>query len=398
MLMLKKRNFIFLIVVSVLIGALVSGSAVYLSMNVAQGNSVVVSQKEYDTMKALSTKYSKLEGLWQYVSKKYYIPVEDQSLEQGVYKGLLWGLKDPYSSYLTAKEYDQMMINTTGEYEGIGVTIAAGEDGYVTVVAPMDGSPAYEAGLKSGDKIVMIDGQNYDNATLDEAAVALRGKSGTTVKVTVARDGKPLNFSVIRSKITLETVTSKVLANNIGYIRISSFEENTATDFTRELRAMEVKQVKGLIIDLRDNGGGLVHTGTEIADLLLPSGLIAYTEDREGNRNDFKSDTSATKLPYVVLINEGTASTSEIVAAAIKDHQSGTLVGTTTFGKGIIQTLEQLETGDAIKLTIMQYFSPKGNVIHKKGVEPDVVVEAINDDDKPEQDVQLEKALEIIKK
>ncbi len=397
MLMLKKRNFLFLIIVATLVGALISGSAVYFSMDAVKDNSVVVSKKEYENMKAFSSKYGKLEALWQYVSNKYYIPVENQSLEEGVYKGLLRGLGDPYSSYLTAKEYDQMMINTTGEYEGIGITIAGGEDGYVTVVAPMDGSPAYDAGIKSGDKIVMIDGKTFDNANLNDAAEALRGPSGTTVKVSIAREGKPLNFSVIRSKIILETVTSKVLANNMGYIRISAFEENTSKDFEKELRDLELKQVKGLVIDLRDNGGGLVQVGAEIADMLLPSGLITYTEDREGSRHDFKSDASATKLPYVVLINGGTASTSEIVAAAIKDHESGTLVGTTTFGKGIIQTLEQLENGDAIKLTVMQYFSPKGNIIHEKGIEPNLVVEDIEENENPEKDIQLEKALELLK-
>lgn len=397
MLMLKKRNFLFLIIVATLVGALISGSAVYFSMDAVKDNSVVVSKKEYENMKAFSSKYGKLEALWQYVSNKYYIPVENQSLEEGVYKGLLRGLGDPYSSYLTAKEYDQMMINTTGEYEGIGITIAGGEDGYVTVVAPMDGSPAYDAGIKSGDKIVMIDGKTFDNSNLNDAAEALRGPSGTTVKVSIAREGKPLNFSVIRSKIILETVTSKVLANNMGYIRISAFEENTSKDFEKELRDLELKQVKGLVIDLRDNGGGLVQVGAEIADMLLPSGLITYTEDREGSRHDFKSDASATKLPYVVLINGGTASTSEIVAAAIKDHESGTLVGTTTFGKGIIQTLEQLENGDAIKLTVMQYFSPKGNIIHEKGIEPNLVVEDIEENENPEKDIQLEKALELLK-
>ena len=191
----------------------------------------------------------------------------------------------------------------------------------------------------------------------------------------------------------MQSVRSEVLEGNIGYIRISSFEEKTAEDFKQHLRDLELKGVKGLVLDLRDNGGGLVEVSVEIADMLLGEGVVTYTEDREGNKNYYKSNTGATNLPYVVLVNGGTASASEIITAAIQDNEGGKIIGTTTYGKGIIQSIEKLSNGDAVKLTIMQYFSPKGNIIHKVGIKPDVEVEALAEDTT---DKQLEKAIELL--
>lgn len=393
MVMLKKRNLLFLIIVALLVGVLSSGVVFYFVSTEVANNSISVTKNEYEKLVEVNKKYAKLEDLYKYVSDNYYVPVKDEDLEVGIYKGLLYGTGDPYSNYLTAEEYDEMMISTSGEYDGIGVTIAGGTDGYITIVAPMDGGPAYDAGIKAGDKIISIDGKKYDSGALDDAAVAMRGKSGTKVKLIVSRDSKSLTFDLVRTKIIRETVTSKMLDNNIGLIRISAFEENTAKDFETELRQMEIDGVKGLVIDLRNNGGGLVQSGTKIADLLLPSGTISYTEDRKGKRETFKSDASYTDLPYVVLINGGTASTSEIVSAAIKDHKTGKLIGTKTFGKGIIQSVNQLDDGDAIKLTIMQYFSPDGNVIDKVGIKPDIEVELTGDD---KVDEQLERALKVL--
>ncbi len=246
----------------------------------------------------------------------------------------------------------------------------------------------------TGDKIISVEGEVYDGSSIDQAAAAMRGKPGTKVDLVVIRGQKELQFTITRANIIMQTVRSEVLDGNIGYIRISSFEEKTADDFKQHLRNMELKGVQGLILDLRDNGGGLVEVSIEVADALLDEGTVTYTEDRQGNKEYYKSKPGKTGLPYIVLVNGGTASASEIVTGAIKDHNSGKIIGTTTYGKGIIQSIEQLSNGDAVKLTIMQYFSPDGNVIHKVGIKPDIEVEELVDD---EVDQQLEKAKELLK-
>jgi len=390
---MKKRNFIFVIVVSALIGAMAMGGAIYF-VGYASGGYMAVTKEEYSNYKMMKDKYGKLAQLEQYIQDKYYVPVDENKLMEGAYKGLFWGIGDPYSAYLTKDEYDEIMISTTGEYQGIGVTIAPDDKDLINVVSPIDGSPAEKAGIQSGDKIISVGGKTYDGSSIDQAVAAMRGKPGTKVDLIVLRGEEELEFSIIRANIVMQSVRSKVMDDNLGYIRISSFEEKTAEDFKQQLRDLEVKGVKGFVLDLRDNGGGLVDSSVQIADMLLEEGVVTYTEDRQGNKEYYKSKAGATNLPYVVLVNGGTASASEILTAAIKDHKAGQIVGTTTYGKGIIQSVEQLTNGDAIKLTIMQYFSPDGNVIHTVGIKPDIEVEQLAPD---ETDKQLEKAIELLK-
>ena len=393
MFMMKKRNFIFVIVISVLVGALAMGGAIYF-VGYASGGYMAVTKAEYQNYKMMKDKYSKLAELEQYIQKKYYVPVDEKKLMEGMYKGLFWGIGDPYSAYLTEEEYKEIMISTTGEYQGIGVTIAPDDKGLINVVSPIDGSPADKAGIKSGDKIISVSGKTYDSSSIDQAVAAMRGKPGSKIDLVVLRGEDELDFNITRANIVMQSVRSEVMDGNIGYIRISSFEEKTAEDFKQQLRDLELKGVKGLVIDLRDNGGGLVESSVDIADMLLGEGVVTYTEDRQKNKEYYKSTAGATNLPYVVLVNGGTASASEILTAAIKDHKAGKIVGTTTYGKGIIQSVEQLSSGDAVKMTIMQYFSPDGNVIHKVGIKPDFEVEALADD---QTDRQLEKAIELLK-
>lgn len=393
MLMIKKRNFIFIVIVSILVGVLLTGGLLYF-LGLASGGYVAITGEEYDNYKATKQKYSKLAELEKYIEDYYYVPVDGDALEEGMYKGLFWGLNDPYSAYLTAEEYEEILISTTGEYQGIGVTIAPDESGYINVVSPIEDSPAQKAGVKSGDKIIGVEGKSYDGSTIDGAVAAMRGKPGTKIDISVLRAGEMLEFSITRANIVMQTVKSSVLEDNIGYIRITSFEEKTAEDFKNHLREMEMKGVKGFVLDLRNNGGGLVDSSVEIADMLLEEGIITYTEDRKGEKHTYNSKSGATKLPYVVLINEGTASSSEILTGAIKDNEGGKIVGTTSYGKGIIQSIEKLSNGDAVKMTVMQYFSPKGNAIHNIGIEPDETVELLAED---ETDKQLERAIELLK-
>ncbi len=400
MLTLKKRNLIIVIIAAMLSGSLVSGSvyAVYSLVT----DRIDISSDEYRDYVRLKSEYKKLDYLKNLIETRYYVPVEAENLSEGMYRGLFWGIGDPYSSYLTDKEYEDLMISANGKYEGIGVTIAPDDDGFINVVSPMDGSPAARAGIKAGDKITAVDGVAYSAKTIDAAVSVMRGKGGTKVKVTVLRDGETKDYELIRSKILLITVKSGTLDDDIGYIRISSFEKNTADDFERALREMELGGAKGLIVDLRDNSGGLVDACVEVADKLLSEGVVTYTEDRQGERTYFNSKPGKTKLPYVLLVNNGSASASEIVAGAVKDYGEGRIVGVTTYGKGIIQEIMPLESGGAVKLTVMQYFSPEGNVIHKKGVIPDYIVEyeeegIVDDIPDPEKDAQVRKAVWLIK-
>lgn len=355
------------------------------------GGPVLISQKTYDYYKELDDRFSKLNALYDEVSESYYQEPDAENLANGMYKGLIAGLGDPYSAYMTEEEYESWSASVTGEFEGIGITFTTNADGEYIIVSTIGDSPAEKAGLKAGDILVSADGKTYDN--MDNFSTALRGEAGTKVKVGYIRDGKQNEVTITRAKIINETVESKILDDNIGYISISGFEEHTAEDFLEELDAMEAKKVDGLIIDVRDNGGGLVTVGTEIADALMGESTITYMEDRNGEKQYLKSDAEETSLPYVLLVNENSASMSEILAAAVKDNTDNPLVGTTTFGKGVVQTSGQLDDGSALTLTVMQYFSPEGTVIHKKGVEPDYEVENTGD-----KDLQLEKAIELLSK
>jgi carboxyl-terminal processing protease len=400
MVTLKKRNLTILLVV-----ALSAGLLLMAGYNQVYGiftDQIGISAEEYEDYQRMKQNYGRLDSLQQLIEQRYYLPVDTDKLYEGIYKGLFAGIGDPYSAYLNKKEYENLQIAASGEFEGIGVTIAPDKQGFINVVAPIDDTPAFKAGIKSEDKIIAVDGVDYNGDSIDAAVAAMRGKEGTEVTIQILRGDTTLEFTLKRAKITLETVKAEMLDGEVGYIRISSFEKHTAEDFKKALRNMELSGAKGLIVDLRDNPGGLVDVCIEIADSLLPEGIITYTEDRQGQKNYYKSDPAATEIPFVVMVNGGSASASEIVAGAVKDSGVGQIVGTTTYGKGIIQEIVELSNGDATKLTVMQYFSPKGNVIHEKGVEPDHTVEITNDDLTEgvllkENDKQLQKALELLK-
>lgn len=401
MLEIKKRNLIFIIVVALLAGCLGTGGALY-AMTPDGGETKQISKQQYEEYQYYKTTYGKAEELKEFIQENYYQKVDDGDLLTGLYKGLFYGTGDIYSGYFTKEEYENMMASTVGEYSGVGVTISPDEQGYIVVVAPTDDSPMSRAGVKSGDRILKIDGKAYTGDSIDMAASAMRGKAGTTVKVTVWKKstGEEVELTLRREKIISKTVSSKMLENDIGYIRISSFEKKTSDDFETELHSMEVKGVTGVIIDLRGNGGGLVDASVAIADRLLHEGTITYTEDQKGERTYYKSKNGATELPYVLLVDGGSASASEILASAVKENGGGMLVGTKTFGKGIIQMIDQLKDGSGIKLTVMQYFSPKGTAIQKIGIEPDIVVELTDEDydedDNLVNDRQLAKAIQLL--
>lgn len=390
---IKKSRFIITLILVFVIG-MSAGNHIAGYLGTVTDEKAVISRSDYDILMDMYERFGKLDYLYGYLKETYYKDIPEEDMMNGIYRGLYASAGDPYTKYLTAEEYERLMEDTTGEFYGIGITFTGTTDDELVIISTMDESPAANAGLQTGDVIVAVDDVHYGAAEMNEAASAMRGELNTKVKITYERDGEEHELTITRKKITVESVESEIIDDNIGYIRISTFDVNTGTDFQKELRSLETQGVKGVIIDLRNNGGGIVSSGTYIADLLLPEATIIYTETKAGERTYYNSEPSCTALPYVLLVNEGTASTSEILSVAIKENEGGKLVGTKTFGKGIVQMSVPLTDGSATTVTIEQYFSPDGNEIHGIGVEPDYVVELPAD---AETDLQLEKAIELLK-
>ena len=385
----KKHSFIKYLIAFIAGFAVCAGITAAMCIGIG-GGPVMISNEVSDYYKELDERFSKVNSIYDTVMEEYYIEPDTTDLEDGMCKGLMSGLGDPYSAYMTEEEYNTWLESVTGEFEGIGISFTTDEKGNYVVVSVFSDTPAEKAGLKEGDILLGADGKVYD--TMDALSAAIKGKRGTKVTVTYERDGKVHDVDIIRDKIEETSVESKMLDDNIGYIAVSSFAEDTAEDFKVELESFESKNVKGLVIDLRNNGGGLVNVCSEIADMLLGECTIVSMEDRNGEESVLTSDEEKTDITYVILVNENSASASEILAGAVKDNTENPLVGVTTFGKGIVQTSGQLDDGSALELTTMQYFSPDGNEIHKKGVEPDYIVKNTETEDK-----QLNKAIELLK-
>ena len=391
---LRKQTLALIIAAALIVGALTGFGVMQITKQAGGsggsslfGNTVQVDADEYENLQYMADKYQKAEELWQIIKKDYYTDIDDEDLYTGMYKGIFEGTGDQYSNYFTEKEYEEWQSSLSGEFDGIGVTYHENEKGEYEIISTFKGSPAEKAGMQKGDIITKVDGKEYD--TTDLLSTHIRGKAGTDVKITYMRNGKEKTVTITRARIKMTTVESEAMDGNIGYIKINSFEKNTATEFKDALTDMEDKKVKGLIIDLRDNGGGLVNSSTEIVDMLIDKGTIMYTEDNKGKKEYTYSTDGRTDLPYVVLVNENSASASEIMTAAIKENKGGKIVGTKTFGKGIIQQSSELKDGTGYKLTILQYFSPNGNKIHGEGIEPDIKVQG--------EEEQLEKAVELLK-
>lgn len=343
------------------------------------------------------------------IQSDYLFSYKKEDLETGIYKGLFWGLKDPYSEYYTAEEYKRLMEDTTGKFAGVGLVITAGEDNLITVVSPIANTPAAKAGLKAGDKIVEVDGQAYAGKELQEATEHMRGKPKTSVELTVQRviNGKTQTSHVklVREMIEVDTVIGKLMPDNIGYLQISSFEQVTAKDFKKEWEALEKQGAKKFIIDLRNNPGGLLTSCEEIADALLGKATIVTTVDNKGKKEASTSDEAQYKEPLVVLANGGSASASEILLGALRDNKRAKSVGEKTFGKGIVQQIYPLgENGKdgGFKLTMAEYLTPNGEKIHGKGITPDIVVKAPEQakgmgPDFLKEDPQLQRALQEVK-
>lgn len=348
---------------------------------------------------------SKINELNAYINTYYYDDVDTADLQDGLYKGLLEGIGDKYSIYYNAKDYEAMQVSVTGQYYGIGAGLSQDKDTMVVTVTKIyEGTPSEEAGLLKDDIIISVDDTDATSLELTELVRQIRGEEGTTVHLEVYRPstGEYLSFDVERRDITLPSVSHKMLQDRIGYIHIDSFESETATQFEEAVSDLEKQGMEALVLDVRYNPGGLVTSVVKILDDILPEGVVVYTEDKKGDRQNYTSsgDTHL-DYPMAVLINGDSASAAEILAGAIKDYEYGTLIGTTTYGKGIVQTNFPLEDGDAVKLTTAKYFTPNGNYIHGVGIEPDIELEYEYLDPEGEvyeetYDNQIQKAIEIL--
>ncbi|MBP2646294.1 MAG: carboxyl-terminal protease [Firmicutes bacterium] len=335
----------------------------------------------------------KLLEVMQIIKSDYVEATGVEKLMDGAVKGAVNSLGDPHSIYMDAKMYKEFMIETEGSFGGVGIVLGV-RDKVLTVISPIEGTPSEQAGIKGGDQITKIDGLDTKDMALDEAVNKIRGTIGTQVTLTITRGQEVKDYSLVRSNIQIKSVAGKMLPDSIGYIRISSFNETTGSDFIHKYRELEQAGMKGLILDLRDNPGGLLQECIKVANLLVPKGPIVSVVSRTGEKETMQSSLEEVPYPLVVLVNGGSASASEIVAGAVQDTQAGVLVGTKTYGKGSVQTIKYLYDGTAIKLTIAKYLTPADRSINGIGIEPNVVVDLPADAKK---DIQFDKAIEIVK-
>ncbi|WP_311481728.1 S41 family peptidase [uncultured Anaerococcus sp.] len=371
------------------------------------GSNIDLGQGMGSKDKQLISEMDSLKGL---LEKNFLFDFKDEDLYNGALKGMFANLGDPYTSYYPKDEYTKLMENLDGRYKGIGVTVSASKEGLIKVVQVFEDSPAKEAGMKAGDFIKTVDGTQFDASELDKAVSLIRGEPGTKVKIEVLRvseenpKGEEIPMLVERRDVTVDTVYSEVINLNekkIGYLRLSAFDDITWDDFKEKYAKLKSDNIDGLILDLRNNPGGALDVCLDIADTFLDEGVIVTTQDKNGNVITEKSDANKDDIPMTVLINENSASASEILAGAFKDRGRAKIIGTKSFGKGIVQKLFPLENGAGAKITISEYKTPNGNKINKIGVKPDITVENENLDldlskNDFANDQQFMKALEVL--
>ncbi len=373
---------------------------------------VTISEKEYkgllDAQKQcvfLEEKYDDLEDLQDYIKENYYKEVSDELLLEGAKKGLFQVLEDPYSVFMNPEEYESYLESTTGEFPGIGVYVHPNPDRGIEVISPIEDTPADLAGLKALDVIKSVNGIEYTHAEIDEAINNIRGEPGTDVTLTIYRQSNNSTFDVVitRDIIVVKVVKSEMLNQDIGYLRLTQFDNSAAEEFYEHMETLIASGADAVVIDLRNNPGGSLSECLAISDMLLPEGIICTTKGRAlGSTETFESIEEHYDLPIALLIDEGSASASEILAGAIKDRNRGALIGTKSFGKGVVQIFMPYRDGTGLKLTTSEYFTPSGINIHGIGIEPNYMVELSEEylsleNPQLKDDDQVKKAVEILK-
>ena len=348
--------------------------------------------------------YDKAEGIYALIENLYFNEIDEEALRQGMYKGMVDALEDPYSTYYTKEEFSEMMSASDGSFEGIGAYLQQdGDTMVITVIRPISNSPAEKVGMLAGDIIKTVDGEDISEQDINLVVSKMKGPAGTTVVIGVKREGEKdlIEFTIERALVYEESVDWEMLEgeDDMGYIYVGAFEEDTANQFRTALNELKEEGAASLIIDLRDDGGGYVDVSVEMADMILPECNIVSTKDKHGITMSYdSSDTEFIRMPIVLLVNENTASASEIFTGALRDNDYATIVGEKTFGKGIVQEVIPLDDGSGVKLTISEYYTPKGECIHGVGIEPDVEIELDVDKYLEEgTDNQLEKAKEVLR-
>lgn len=390
---------IMLVLIVIIVTSLVTAFATYQYLI---NNGISYSKVNTTSLEGLEYTLSQFRGE---LEKKYIGEINDEELIEGAVKGYVDALGDPYTTYYTKKEMKTIMEETNGNFVGIGVYMTKDlEKNAILIIKPIENSPAEKAGILPGDLITKVDDVEYTGDKLEEASNKIRGEEGTKVKLEIYRNGETKTFELTRTKVVVSHVTTKVLNNDIGYIAISDFEGECASEFETKYKQLEKQGIKKLIIDIRNNGGGIVDEALKIANMLVDKdSTLLITKDK----SDKEEITKATEkpiinMPTVVLVNGYSASASEILAGALKDNGKATLVGTKTYGKGIIQELHQLSDGSGLKITVSEYYTPNHNAIHKIGITPDVEID-LSEDVKQQttiqekDDNQLQKAIEILK-
>ncbi len=370
----------------------------------AAGGVKFVQQRQYNGVLSDSSHVQKIEYLEKMIDQEYLGEVDNAEMAEGIYAGLVYGLGDVYSRYYTADEYAQETASTDGAYAGIGVSIQKNKNGGVQIAECYEGGPGAEAGLQTGDVITAINDTDVTDMELSDVVSLIRENKDKTIVLTVFRENeeKSREISVDVTDVELPSVFGEMLNKKTGYIQITQFTGVTPQQYKDMFAELKDKGMERLVIDLRDNPGGLLTSVCDILREILPEGLIVYTEDKYGNREEENCDGKhQLDMPLAVLVNENSASASEIFAGAVQDHEVGTIIGTTTYGKGVVQELRQLSDGSAVKLTVSNYYTPNGNSINKVGIKPDVEVklasELLNKDEiTHEEDNQLQKALNVI--
>ena len=344
---------------------------------------------------------TKLSYLKKLIDETYLHDVKEKDLNEGIYKGYVEGLGDQYSAYYDKKETKELSESLDGSFSGIGAVMTQdASSGVITITQVYDDSPAKKAGIKAGDILYRVEEKTVTGKDLDKVVSWIKGKKGTKVNLTLLRgtNSDKIKVTATRDVINVETVKYKVLENQIGYISISEFDSVTGAQFAKVLKQLQKKNIEGLVVDLRNNPGGSLSTVCDILDSILPKGLIVYTKDKNGKKEEYTSDEKhRLNLPMSVLVNGQSASASEIFAGAVQDYGIGTIVGTTTYGKGVVQQIFDLKDGTCVKLTTSEYFTPKGRNIDGKGITPDVKIEYKYNAKDPKADNQLDKAVSVVK-
>lgn len=375
-----------------------------LVVTLAVGGVKFVQQRQYNGVLSDTSHVQKIEYLEKLIDQEYLGEVDNDEMAEGVYAGLVYGLGDVYSRYYTADEYAQETASTDGAYAGIGVSIQKNKNGGVQIAECYEGGPGAEAGLQTGDVITAINDIDVTDMELSDVVSMIRENKDKTIVLTVLRENEDSSreISVDVTDVELPSVSGEMIDESTGYIQITQFTGVTPQQYKDTFAELKDKGMERLVIDLRDNPGGLLTSVCDILREILPEGLIVYTEDKYGNREEETCDgKNKLDMPLAVLVNENSASASEIFAGAVQDHGVGTIVGTTTYGKGVVQELRQLSDGSAVKLTVSNYYTPNGNSINKVGIKPDVEVKLASvllnkDEITHEEDNQLQKALNVI--